>query len=65
MRGQTFETNKDNRKFVEELEEQKSVSELHIQNAELADSGLYVCSAVKVEDDKVVLKSIELRVTGK
>lgn len=50
---------------VHERIEQKSISELRIQNASLEDAGLYVCSAVKAIDGRKTQKSIKLTVLGK
>ena len=49
--------------FVIEREAQQLISELHIQNARLGDSGLYSCSAVKI-DGETGVKSILLTVKG-
>ena len=62
--GREFEKDQLNRIHVIEWTEQKLVSELHIQNAELKDGGVYVCSAKKI-DNKLALKSIRLTVRSK
>ena len=49
--------------FVIEREAQQLISELHIQNARLGDSGLYSCSAVKI-DGETGVKSVRLTVKG-
>ena len=58
LKGKTFETNKDNRKDVKRTGDW--VTELIIHNAIPSDSGLYVCSALKLEDGKELRKSITL-----
>lgn len=44
---------------------QKSISELHIQNARSEDAGLYECNAVKERDGRDYQKSIRLTVKSK
>ena len=53
------------RMSVKNWTKEKSISELHIQNATSEDAGLYECNAVKKTDDRNYQKSIRLTVKSK
>ena len=64
FKGKTFNTNSDNRKYVNRFEDKNWITELIIRDAKPSDGGLYVCFAWKLEDDKELQKSITLTVIG-
>ena len=65
FKGKTFDTNRDNRKYVNRFEDKNWITELIIRDAKPSDRGLYVCSArTKLEDGKELQKFIELTVIG-
>ena len=65
FKGKTFDTNSDNRKYVNRFKDQNRITELIIRDAKPSDRGLYVCSArTKLEDGKEMQKSIRLTVIG-
>ena len=65
FKGKTFDTNSDNRKYVNRLEDMNWITELIIRDAKPSDGGLYVCSArTTLEDGKELQKSIRLTVIG-
>ena len=65
FKGKTFDTNSDNRKYVNRSKDMNWITELIIRDAKPSDRGLYVCSArSELEDGKELQKSIELTVIG-
>ena len=65
FKGKTFDTNSENRKYVNRFEDMNRITELIIRDAEPSDRGRYVCSArTKLEDGKELRKSIRLTVIG-
>ena len=50
---------------VKEWRDQKSISQLHIQNARSEDAGLYGCNAVKELDGRDYQKSVRLTINSK
>ena len=64
FKGKTFDTNSDDRKYVNRFKDQNWITELIIRDAKPSDRGLYVCSARKLEDGKELQKVIELTVIG-
>ena len=65
FKGKTFDTNSENRKYVNRFEDMNRITELIIRDAKPSDRGRYVCSArAKLEDGKELRKSIRLTMIG-